>query len=699
MSLLRVVLPWMIGKAFDKISKEEFIELLGDEVRLPVPEGDNALERGHRGRKFRSKGVKIVDGKVTLNEALHVAAPNAAAEDDYRRRVGQGVQESLRQQFSKYDLTGKTWAALTKSQTDGGGPAARRPSTPPTAAAACCSAGRCATRRWCRPTRSCSPSSWWWWSAGCSSPSGGSGTLKRLRAAPVTRSQILLGKFLPCLAAGRLARGLPAGGGKARLRHALGARLLAAGETGAVAAAGGADDAFAAMGLSLFVAAAVRTEMQVAIYGSVLVMVLGLAGGCLWPREQMPEEAKRLSLITPHAWALDAYKQLLVNPDPNTEMVVTSCLVLLGVRGGVPGAGVADAAAGIAAWQPDLFRVTLKAGTPVHPAGLTPCSIPKRRPTEGKRAARRYVPAAPACPRAAACARGRRRAGALVAAHALTTGDGRRRRGGRSGAGGREPRLRRRRDVCGVPCPALRGVPADATLHRLHAANRRGVAGVRTRSRLPPHARPEHVLRNDALGRRTSSRPPSRPRRKAGYTGRTPSGWSTARPARPTRCTSSGRATGFSTSPSPGCIPSSAGATPSIVPSARPPRAVWSATTPGSPTSPARPTSTAATTCSRASLATPPRAGPGARGASPRASGRRRPRHSSPGPPGPRAAAGSVHPVSRQRRARAARRFPTGPANRSKPSTASSQPGTPRTIRLPTRCSTCAGASVSRRAR
>src|SRR5205823_2140712 len=33
-----------------------------------------------------------------------------------RRMVGHGVQAAIRQQFSKYDLTAKTWAALTKAQ-------------------------------------------------------------------------------------------------------------------------------------------------------------------------------------------------------------------------------------------------------------------------------------------------------------------------------------------------------------------------------------------------------------------------------------------------------------------------------------------------------------------------------------------------------------------------------------------------------
>lgn len=328
-SLLRVVLPWMIGKAFDKISKEEFIELLGNNVRLPVPEGDSALEKTIVAAKFRGKGVKIVDGKVTLNEALHVAAPNAAAEDDYRRRVGAGVQDALKTQFSKYDLTGKTWAALTKSQTADGAPAGA--ATDYTA-----DGGGGLLQRGAMRYQTLVPAYTVMFAFALLVVVGWlfvserrRGTLKRLRAAPVTRSQLLIGKFLPCLAvavlqgvfllvAGKFVFGMRWGPDSWSLARQILWLLPVVLTT-----------AFAAMGLSLFVAAAVRTEMQVAIYGSVLVMALGLAGGCLWPREQMPERAKEISLITPHAWALDAYKQLLISTDPNTTMVVTSCLVLL----------------------------------------------------------------------------------------------------------------------------------------------------------------------------------------------------------------------------------------------------------------------------------------------------------------------------------------------------------------------------------
>src|SRR5207248_6656271 len=76
-AMLRVVLPWMIGRAFEKLSEPQFIELLGNEVRLPVPKGPAQL-------LFQIKGVKLDEGKASLNDALRVAADNDRQLRDYR---------------------------------------------------------------------------------------------------------------------------------------------------------------------------------------------------------------------------------------------------------------------------------------------------------------------------------------------------------------------------------------------------------------------------------------------------------------------------------------------------------------------------------------------------------------------------------------------------------------------------------------
>ena len=84
----------------------------------------------------------------------------------------------------------------------------------------------------------------------------------------------------------------------------------------------------AAMGLALLVAALAKTETQVAIYGTLLVLTLAGLSGSMMDRSLMSPQMQRISLVTPHAWALDAYRQLLVNPDPDLVRVASACGVL-----------------------------------------------------------------------------------------------------------------------------------------------------------------------------------------------------------------------------------------------------------------------------------------------------------------------------------------------------------------------------------
>ena len=60
------------------------------------------------------------------------------------------------------------------------------------------------------------------------------------------------------------------------------------------------------------------------------MLVLAGMSGCLMPRDLMPDFMKQVSLITPHAWSLEAYLQLLVSPTPDVGRIVTACLVLTG---------------------------------------------------------------------------------------------------------------------------------------------------------------------------------------------------------------------------------------------------------------------------------------------------------------------------------------------------------------------------------
>ncbi|MFO0944541.1 MAG: ABC transporter permease [Planctomycetota bacterium] len=147
------------------------------------------------------------------------------------------------------------------------------------------------------------------------------GTLKRLRAAPIGKGQIIVGKLIPCFllsvfqgvflfSAGRFLFGMSWGNSPAWLLAVVFATALAT------------------TGMALLLSTVARTETQVLIYGSMLVLAMAGISGCLMPRELMPEQMKQISRITPHAWALDAYAQLLLNPEPNIMIVFIACVAL-----------------------------------------------------------------------------------------------------------------------------------------------------------------------------------------------------------------------------------------------------------------------------------------------------------------------------------------------------------------------------------
>jgi ABC-type multidrug transport system permease subunit len=146
------------------------------------------------------------------------------------------------------------------------------------------------------------------------------GTLVRLRAAPLGRGQILLGKVLPCfllsaaqgfflLLCGRLVFGMSWGAEPWLLLPLV------------------LSTSAAATGLAVLVAGFARTETQVAVYGTLIVLVLAGVSGSMMPRELMPDDMRRLSYVTPHAWALDAYARLLAPDMPavDTAAVLTAC--------------------------------------------------------------------------------------------------------------------------------------------------------------------------------------------------------------------------------------------------------------------------------------------------------------------------------------------------------------------------------------
>ena len=340
-SMLRVILPYMIGGAFEKLSEPEFIALLGREVNLPVPPSQQFLLS-----TMRPKPPAVIGGavgptvrqvsrpdRISLGEMLYLAAERSPAKEaEYRGKVGSGVQGALGKQFENYNLRGKTWADLTKSKASGREGASAYDYVNQDGAGF--------LKRGAHRYQVLVPSYAVMFAFFLALIVGWvfvaerrQGTLKRLRAAPVTRGHVLLGKMLPCyvlsvgqgvflLVMGRLLFGMRWGPEGWPLWQQT-AFILAVVLT----------TSLAVMGLAMLVAAVARSEIQVALLGAVAVLVLALVGGCVLPRDMMPEETQKISLVTPHGWALDAYRELL-NADPkyqpNLAIVGRACAVLSG---------------------------------------------------------------------------------------------------------------------------------------------------------------------------------------------------------------------------------------------------------------------------------------------------------------------------------------------------------------------------------
>lgn len=152
-------------------------------------------------------------------------------------------------------------------------------------------------------------------------------TLKRLRIAPITRAGLLAGKTVPFLIVSLLQTVLLFIAGKLLFGMWWGAEpwMLLPVMFGT---------SLAATALGLVVATAVRTDSQVTAYANFLVLAMAGISGCLMPRSWQPHFMQELGLITPHAWALIAYDQLLNRDAPDYALVWRCLAVLAGFSGG-----------------------------------------------------------------------------------------------------------------------------------------------------------------------------------------------------------------------------------------------------------------------------------------------------------------------------------------------------------------------------
>ncbi len=131
------------------------------------------------------------------------------------------------------------------------------------------------------------------------------GTFRRLMIAPLPRTVLLAGKLLPYYAINLSQIAILLGVSSALFGMSLGHSPAGLIVVSLAAAA-------SALGLGVLVSAIARTESQAAGLSVILILTMSALGGCFVPRFIMPDWLRTLGLITPQAWALDAYQDLLV---------------------------------------------------------------------------------------------------------------------------------------------------------------------------------------------------------------------------------------------------------------------------------------------------------------------------------------------------------------------------------------------------
>lgn len=149
------------------------------------------------------------------------------------------------------------------------------------------------------------------------------GTLQRLRTQNVSYGRILLGKLLPffivnqiqallMLLVGRY--GVPLLGGDALVLPTAGGQLFA---LWCMTAA----TSLAAVAWALCIASLVRTSEQATVIGGVGNILMGAIGGIMVPKFVMPAQMQDLTQLSPMAWALNGFHNVMLRANELGEVL------------------------------------------------------------------------------------------------------------------------------------------------------------------------------------------------------------------------------------------------------------------------------------------------------------------------------------------------------------------------------------------
>jgi ABC-2 type transport system permease protein len=148
------------------------------------------------------------------------------------------------------------------------------------------------------------------------------GTFRRLQSMPVSRGVVFSGKLLAAFSVGIAQMTLLFAFGYAVFGLRLGDQPL-----GLVPITVGV--VAAATGLGVLVAGFARTDQQATALGTLIVLTMAALGGSMVPRVIMPDAMQTVGLITPHAWAIEGYHDVIVR-DKGFASVMPAFAALMG---------------------------------------------------------------------------------------------------------------------------------------------------------------------------------------------------------------------------------------------------------------------------------------------------------------------------------------------------------------------------------
>jgi ABC-2 type transport system permease protein len=147
------------------------------------------------------------------------------------------------------------------------------------------------------------------------------GTFRRLHAMPVSRVTVFSGKMLAAFGVGVVQMTLLFAFGFLVFGLRLGDQPL-----GLIPVTVGV--VAAATGLGVLVAGYARTDQQATAFGTLIVLTMAALGGSMVPRSIMPDTMQTIGLITPHAWAIEGYQDVIVR-DEGIASVMPAFAVLM----------------------------------------------------------------------------------------------------------------------------------------------------------------------------------------------------------------------------------------------------------------------------------------------------------------------------------------------------------------------------------